>query len=190
MLGFRQWYLLLSKLYRDDVLTPTTSGLTDSGLDQSYVYLIPANFGCIGTVTAVEFCYGIGNRDTIKVPSRGYVVFALSTLNGGGSSFTVKYSVEVYSYPDDDVCGSSSGGNRVCCDTVTLESTSPFQLLAGNDAVGIAIPPEPTARLQRLASLYSVTVFQQPISLVVDMMYNFGSATTDPFQALRLHLSK
>ena len=111
-------------------------------------------------------------------------------MNGGGSSFTVKYSVEVYSYPDDDVCVSSNEGNRVCCDTVTLESTSPFQVLADNDAVGIAIPPMPTATLQRLASLYTVTVFQQPISLVVGMMYNLSSATTDHFQALRLHLSK
>ena len=167
--------------------------MADSGLHQSYVYPIPTNLGCTGTVTAVEFCYGIRNRYTnpSQVPAEGFMVFTLSTWSPSGSSFTVKDSIQVYSDPGSITCDKTGGDGRLCCDTIPLESADLFQLPADNVvAVGITIPPIPTATLQILTSMDTVTVFQQRISPVRGMTYDLGDATTGQFQALRLHLSK
>ena len=183
--------LVNGRYYFPNINVAPTSDLTDSG--QSYVYPIPTNLGCTGTVTAVEFCYGIHQRDTTpgRLPAEGYMVFTLSTWNPSGSSFTVKDSIQVYSDPSSIACDSTDRGGRVCCDTVPLVSADQFQLPADNVvAVGITIPPMPTAILQILSSMDTVTVFQQQISPVRGMTYNLGDATTGQFQALRLYLSK
>ena len=181
--------LVNGRYYFPNINVAPTSDLADSGLHQSYVYSIPTNLSCTGTVTAVEFCYGIHNSDIYpnsKVPAEGFMVFTLSTWSPNGSSFTVEDSIQVYSNPINITC--DGGGNRVCCDTVALESADQFQLPADNVvAVGITIP---TAALQRLTAMDTVTVFQQQISPVRGMTYDLGDATTGQFQALRLLLSK
>ena len=171
----------------------TRANVADSGLHQSYVYSIPTNLSCTGTVTAVEFCYGIHNRYTnpSQVPAGGFMVFTLSTWSPSGSSFTVKDSIQVYSDPGSITCDQTIGDGRVCCDTVLLESVDQFRLPADNVvAVGITIPPMPTATLRRLTLMDIVTVFQLQISPVRGMTYDLGDATTGQFQALRLLLSK
>ena len=50
----------------------TRANVADSGLHQSYVYSIPTNLSCIGTVTAVEFC-GIHINDIKRTPNEGYI---------------------------------------------------------------------------------------------------------------------
>ena len=165
--------------------------MADSGLHESYVYSIPTNLSCIGTVTAVEFCYGIHISDIKRTPNKGYMVFTLSTWNPSGSSFTVEDSIQVYSYPSRITCDQKIGGSRVCCDTILLESADQFQLPADNVvAVGITIPPMPIATLQRLASADTVTVYQLQSSPVRGMTYDLGNAASRPFQALKLHISK
>lgn len=118
------------------------------------------------------------------------MVFTLSTWNLSGSSFTVEYSIQVYSNPGSITCDYTGVGFRVFCDTILLESADQFQLPADIFAFSITIPPMPTATLQRLTSVDTVTVFRLQISPVRGMTYDLGNATTHPFQALKLHLNK
>ena len=159
---------------------PERCNLKKLELDWSYIYPIPAELGCRGTVTAVEFCY------TIPTEITSNLIFYLSTLEHRNHTFIVRSSILINSTLLSNKCE----GEKCCCDTIKLQSTDQVQLHANDFAFGVTTPPSNVTRpIQIFSSIYNGTVLQKNGSLVVNMTYDL-SAATDHLQALKFRLSK
>lgn len=157
----------------------------------TYIFTIlpeSAQRNCSGSVIAIQYCY------EPRVLNASKRTFEFLSLIQDGQQFTVNRTFRINSTPTSLICTNSSTSEDIretCCDTTTLEDTTPFQIPSSSYTFGITI------RLHRLLGFtYSATEYvpeqfqtkltEYPIPIGLNFTLNETDRLTDkPFPLLR-----
>ena len=103
---------------------------------RAYIYTIPPERNCSGTVTAVEYCYK-ATRPELQQTKDVFYILSLtpSTLGNNRIQFTVNWRININSTASDSICTSipDRTWHLVCCENKSLE----YQFPSSNFTFGI-----------------------------------------------------
>ena len=117
------------------------STLTTSENGYTYIFTLPSESSCSGTLTAVEYCY-VTQRDIMQ----DIFILLLLTRGEGSSNFAVDNVLTVQDKPVNDICP-SHGSKRYCCNTTIVTNGSHVSSL-NNYAFGISTINDQTLPLR------------------------------------------
>ena len=103
----------------------------------TYIYTVPPQHNCDGSVIAIEYCYIAKERHL----GRERDVFDLFFLSMDEDHFIIDWSVPILSIPTSSKCqrASPSATSLTCCDTTSLSSDKAFQLPLMSFTFGITV---------------------------------------------------
>lgn len=176
--------LEISNDYVSSIAVNVSISLTNIG----YIYPVPSTLNCSGTVTEIQYCYFADGFGT------GIFIFTLLTLEQSGLNFTITSQVDVQSTPTGQICTAGSpfvGINQYCCDTLTLDTMSHFNLPAGQFAFGI-IPEfnmlsfSPAGFPSFLVEHFTFDMADEVNMPIIGMTYTLNETNRQTEQTLRL----
>ena len=125
--------------------------LTAAERSLTYVFTIPQQRVCSGTVLAIEYCY----KTRSSLLNQNITIFNFLSLD---SDFVVNSSFPVVSTPHISICTDFGNNFDICCDTATLDADNqPLQIPSSGYIFGV-VPINDD--LQLLGFIESVTEYQ------------------------------
>ena len=145
-----------------------------------YIFTIPADRDCTGSVVALQYCYQAKNRN---IGDRNGV-FKFAHLTRNGHQITLGNSFDVQTTPQNDACTAPMGAiQQICCATTTLSATNRFQIPSPSYTFAIILIGSDIQPLQFAASAteYRYEHFQMGLgtSIIPGNMLTLDSAVTD-----------
>ena len=115
----------IADFYFDQVNVEGSNEVTTFGNSGvNYVFPVPRDRDCSGTVLAIEHCYMGLNRNQDSVQS----IFTLYAMNQVGLNVTVSHTVHVESIPSVGNNCEKVSSDLYCCDIMQLSNSQQFQL--------------------------------------------------------------